>query len=304
MIYVWSIVFLRPPWLAAVPLVAAVTYLTIRKFGALGDWRQVIEPKLLDALIARNAVVAGKGRRRFAAAVVAGLAALALAGPAVQRGGIGAFRNLDAMVLVIDLSHSTAAAGTIAEARAAAALIVQAASSRQIALIVYGGDAYLATPFTTDIDWLQTTIFDLDGQTVPDPGTDAARALALARQVLQREHVVQADVVLISDGGGIDGSAVQQAKALALAGYSLETVFVPAQADTVPIRASIEALVASVNGVSADTRNLAPVLKAVGSSPAVRLAQSEYRLLAWNDLGRVLIVAAMVPAILLFRRVR
>jgi Ca-activated chloride channel family protein len=305
-IHFWSIYLLRPWWLAVVPFVAVIAYLSARATSAIGDWTRVIDQRLLAALAARGAVIPGHARGRFASALVACLIACALTGPALQRADSSTYRNLDATVIAIDLSRSVAVGGHLAEARTAARAVAEAAGSRQVALVVYAGDAYLASAFTTDREALGTTIDALDGQTIPDPGTRAARGLGVARSVLTDARIAQGDVVLISDGGGIDSSVFAEAKALALAGHSLETLFIPAK--TVmpdgapkPDRASLDALAASIQGLSADVLDMGPVLTKVANSP-VQLGQGDYAVLAWSDLGRFLIAAALIPALFLFRR--
>ena len=307
MIGLGSMSLLRPWWLIAIPLVVAVVCLSVRQTGALGGWTRAIEPKLLAALIARGAVIPGKGRRSFACAFVAGLSAIALAGPAVQRANSDTYRNLDATVIAVDLSRSVAVGGHMAEALTAARAVVEAKGSRQVALVVYAGDAYSASSFTTDHEALETTIFALDESTVPDPGSRPSRALSLARQMLEEANIVRGEVVLISDGGGVDRSAFDQARAIASAGYSLETLFVPAKTAMPagapePDRGSLDALAASVNGIAADVLDFGPVLDRIASRPAARLGRADFAVLAWEDFGRFLIAAALIPALFLFRR--
>ncbi len=307
MIHLWSGVILRRWWIVIAAAVAAFSYFALRNRGALGAWTAAIEPKLLNALIARGAVTSGTGRRRFAAAAVATLIALALAGPAVRAAVQNGYSNLDATVIVVDLSRSMADNGSLPEAKAAAAAIAQASGSRQIALIVYAGDAYLTTPLTSDRDWLQSLIFALDSATIPDQGTRAGRALSLAYKILNEDHIVHANVVLISGGEGLDEGALQQAQALAASGYSLDAVFA-ASGDNVgnfaqrPEEISLGKLAAYGNGTSASTRNLGPVLRIAEKVSSSRLARSQYELLTWRDLGPFLMVIALIPALLLFRR--
>lgn len=307
MIHLWSIYLLRPWWLAVVPIVAVLAYFSAHASAGIGDWRRVIDRELLSALAARGAIIPGISRGRFAASFLASLIACALAGPAVERAESATYRNLDAIVIAIDLSRSVVVGGRLAEARVAARTVAEAAGPRQVALVVYAGDAYLANAFTTDQDALGATIGALDGQTVPDPGTRTERAIAMARGVLADAKIAQGDVVLISDGGGIGSSAFEEARALASAGYSLETLFVPAKTIAPdpaarPDRASLDELAASAHGVSSDILDMSPVLTQIAKRPAVRLGQGDYAVLAWKDFGRVLLAVALIPALLLFRR--
>ncbi|HTJ03665.1 MAG TPA: VWA domain-containing protein [Methylovirgula sp.] len=307
MIHLWSAVVLRPWWLLIAAAVIVFSYLGLRNRSGLGAWTAAIEPRLLQALAARRAVIPGTGRKRFAAAAAAFLIALALAGPAIRAAVQNGFSNLDATVIVVDLSSSMASNGSLSEAQAAAAEIIQASGSGQIALIAYAGDAYVVTPFTSDRDWLQTLIFSMDGTTIPDAGTRPERALSLAAKVFKEGHIVHANVVLISGGSGIDDAAFQQAQALAASGYSLETVFTPPDAGTGNAaqssdEISLGKLAASGNGTSANARNLGPVLAIAESIPSSRLAKTQYDLLIWRDLGPILMALALIPAVLLFRR--
>lgn len=308
MIHIDSFVLLRPWWVAIFAAVLAVGYLGLRKGAALGDWTAVIDPRLLKALSARGAIIPGSGCKRFAALLTAAFIALALAGPAVRRAAQNGYRNLDATVVAIDLSRASLERGSLQEAKAAAAAIAQASGSRQIALIAYAGDAYLVTPFTKDQDWLQTEITAFDGQTVPDEGAHPARALTLAREILQRDHIIQANVVLVSAGTGIDASASQEARRLAAAGYSVATVFTPPEKTAGKPgndfgEASLKRLAADGKGASANARNLEPVLRLAESAPP-RLSKSEYALLTWRDLGPFLLLLAAIPSLFLFRRTR
>jgi Ca-activated chloride channel family protein len=307
MIHLWSAVVLRPWWLLIAVAVIVFSYFGLRNRSGLGAWTAAIEPRLLNALVARRAVVHGTGRKRFAAAVVAFLIALGLAGPAVQAAIQNGFSNLDATVIAVDLSPSAASNGRLSEAQAAAAEIAQASGSGQIALIAYAGDAYVATPFTNDRDWLQTLIFSLDGTTIPDEGTRPARALSLAHQILKEDHIVHANVVLISGGGGLNDATIQQAKSLAASDYSLETIFTPPEGDAKNSAQGLEEislgkLAAYGNGTSANARNLGPVLAIAQSVRSSRLAKTQYELLIWRDLGPILMAIALIPALLLFRR--
>ncbi|MGU3536383.1 VWA domain-containing protein [Methylobacterium sp. A54F] len=298
---------LRPWWLVAIPLVALLAYRAAWRAAPLGDWTRAVDAPLLAALARRGAVLGGRRRTNLAAALAAGAIALALTGPAVERPDATTFRNLDATVIVADLSRSVAEGGSLKELRQTAQAVAEAAGTRSVALVVYAGDAYLAVPPTTDRDSLNTTLFALDADTVPDRGSHPERGLALARRLLSEADVVAADVVLISDGDGIGDAATREAAALRARGWRLQALFVPA-AKTLPPgvprpdRAALDALARAGGGTAADTAAPAPVLDAVGASTAQHLAAGGYSVLAFADLGRWLLILAALPALLLFRR--
>jgi Ca-activated chloride channel homolog len=302
-----AIALLRPWWLIAVPAIIILGYCCAPSPTGLGGWDKAVERKLLAGLKQRGAVVPGSGGHMLASVLAAIIIAIALVGPALERENKNTFRNLDATVIVFDVSRSIAAGGHLPEARNAARAIVEAAGSRQVALIAYAGDAYLVSPFTTDHEGLSTTILALDAQTVPDPGSRPTRAILLARRTLDETNIAQGDVVLISDGGGIDAATLREGEALARAGHPLTTLFVPAKLpmpDTAPLpdRARLEALAISANGAAADVLDRDSTSALLRNRSALRLGQGDYAVLAWSDYGRLLVAAALIPTLFLFRR--
>ncbi|MER2264151.1 VWA domain-containing protein [Methylobacterium oxalidis] len=302
-----DLAILRPWWLAAIPVVALLALRAAWRSAPLGDWTRVVDPPLMAALARRGAVLGGRRQANLAAAVAAGLIALALTGPAVERADSATFRNLDATVIVIDLSRSVAEGGDLRAVRQAAQGVADATGTRSVAVVVYAGDAYLAAPPTTDRDSLATTLFALDADTVPDRGSHPERGLALARRTLSEAAVVAADVVLVTDGDGIGEAAAREARALRDKGWRLHGLFVPAgktlpPGSPKPDRAALDALVGAGGGLVADVGTPTAVLDAVGASTAQHLAAGGYTVLAYADLGRWLLLAALLPALLLFRR--
>lgn len=302
-----AIALLRPWWLLAIPLVAVLALRAAWRSAPLGDWARAVDPSLMAFLETRGGVLGGRRQANLAAVLTAGLVALALTGPAVERPDAATFRNLDATVIVLDLSRSVAEGGHLKDVRQTADALAQAAGSRSVALVVYAGDAYLAASPTTDRDALSLILFALDGDTVPDRGTHPERGLALARRTLDEAGIIAADVVLVTDGDGIGDAASREAAAIAAKGWHLGGIFVPAGSglpagSPKPDRAALERLIGTGGGRLADLAAPGPVLEMVGASTAQHLAAGGYTVLAFTDLGRWMILLALLPALALFRR--
>ncbi|WP_375409070.1 VWA domain-containing protein [uncultured Methylobacterium sp.] len=298
---------LRPWWLAALPLVALLALRAAWRSAPLGDWAKAVDPALMAMLARRGAVLGGRRQANLVAALTASLIALALAGPAFERLDATAFRNLDATVIVLDVSRSVAEGGAFKDARQIAQAAAEAAGTRSVAVIVYAGDAYLAIPPTTDRDALGATLFAIDADTVPDRGTHPERGLAMARRTLEEAGVIAGDVVLITDGDGVGDAAMREAGAIRAKGWSLSAVFVPATKSLPagapkPDRASLDRLVTAGGGIAADMGDLAALLDRLGASTAQHLASGGYSVLAFSEVGRWLILLALLPALVLFRR--
>lgn len=286
---------LRPLWLAALPLLLLIGW-RLRRAGPLGAWAQAIDPALLAALARRGLVEAGAGRRLPAMLVAALIIALALSGPARESAAAG-FRNLDGVVLALDAGHD--AARHAAASRLAAQAVLDAAQGRQVALLVYAGDAYLAAPFSADPEVLKPLVASDPAGLVPDPGVVPARALDLAGTLIDRAGLIAGDVVLVTDGTGIDATAEQAAGKLRAAGRRVHVLFAgDAAAATDPARD----LAATGGGRFASLDTPGAVTTVLAQPSAERLDAAGYNALSQVDLGRWLLVAAAVPLLLAFRR--
>lgn len=302
-----SLTLLRPLWFLALPIVAVLALRAAWRSAPLGDWSKAVDPHLMALFARSGALLGGRRQANLAAALAAGVLALALTGPAIERPEAATFRNLDATVVVLDLSRSVTEGGRFKEARQAAQSVAEAAGTRSLALIVYAGDAYTALSPTNDRETLATTLFALDADTVPDRGSHPERGLALARRTLAEANVVAADVVLISDGDGIGQAAEREAAAIRDRGWQLHALFVPAAKALPPgaprpDRAALDRLAGAGGGRAADIDNPQAVLDRVGASTAQHLAAGGFGVLAFADFGRWLLLLALVPALLLFRR--
>ncbi|MBB5763590.1 Ca-activated chloride channel family protein [Methylorubrum rhodesianum] len=302
-----SLTLLRPLWFLALPIVAVLALRAAWRSAPLGDWSKAVDPHLMALFARSGALLGGRRQANLAAALAAGVLALALTGPAIERPEAATFRNLDATVVVLDLSRSVTEGGRFKEARQAAQSVAEAAGTRSLALIVYAGDAYTALSPTNDRETLATTLFALDADTVPDRGSHPERGLALARRTLAEANVVAADVVLISDGDGVGQAAEREAAAIRDKGWQLHALFVPAAKALPPgaprpDRAALDRLSGAGGGRAADIDNPQAVLDRVGASTAQHLAAGGFGVLAFADFGRWLLLLALVPALLLFRR--
>lgn len=306
-----DLALLRPWFLLAVVAVVAAA-LAIRTRGSLGDWRRATDAPLFSALSALGLVSGTDARpRRFGPLVLAALtAAAALTGPAVRRADADAWRNLDGLVIAVDLSRSMTEGGGLSEGRFAALEVAAAAPGRQAALVVYAGDAYLAETFTADHGALGEMIAALGPDLVPDQGSDAARALGFAGERLAEAGIVAGDVVLVTDGGGLGADAAAAATALKAAGARVHVVLATSTgADGRPTDpAAAEAAAASVatagGGRWAPATDPKAVTAAIAGEAAVRLGRSDLVALGWFDLGRPLLAVAALLLLPAFRRRR
>ncbi len=305
MIALGSFALLRPWWLTAFPLMAAALLMTRQSHAGLGDWTRAVDAPLLAAMLQRRGAVA-RAPKDHAILWAIALTALALSGPAIKRGDANQFRNLDATLIVLDASNAASSAARLQQAVAAAQLILAQSGARQLGLIVYAGDAYLASPLTDDASALGALLFAVDDHTVPDAGARPDRALSLARRILRDARIVGADVALISTGEGLGPATTREAARLARDGHALHTLFVagqdPADASDAARWGAMMALAVAGQGIAGDAARPDGVIARISGRAIAHMAGSALQILAWRDFGRFLLFAAAAPLLFCFRR--
>ena len=292
-----DVTLLRPLWLLALPVLAlGALWLWRRGAGAVA-WQRAARPEVLAAMTALGRVTPGAGRVPVVMALgVPFVIAIALAGPAVERRDAAAFRNLDGVLFVMDLSAGVTGSEHWPDLQMTARFAVGALGSRPGGLIVYAGDAYEAVDMTGDLRELGQTLSLLEGGTVPDPGAQPDRALGLAADVLRGAEVIAGDVLLFTGGAGLGPETLRAAMDLEAAGARLSLV---ALRDVTPQMRGHAALTGGRAFGKEDVTALTDWL-AQGARP--RLERQGYPLLFWHDLGRYLLALALLPLLWLFRR--
>lgn len=279
------------PWvlLALIPL-AALGWRMWRHPAGLGDWVRVADPALLAALRQMgHAQTGGAGVRLWLLWAVAALVVLALSGPAVPRREAVVYRNLDGVIFVLDASAETVEGphwpGLLATLRTG----VQGLGTRPAALIVYGGDAYMAVDMTYDSAELGLTAALIEADTLPDPGRNAGAALQLAARLVRQTQLQAGDVVVLSSVPPEAGAGA------GLADLPLRVSTVLPKAEGAAFRR-----VAGGRGQGFDLRGGADLAAFLARSPYQELAEDPLPLDHLADLGRWLLGLALLPLGALF----
>lgn len=290
-----ELVLLRPWWLAALPLLALIALWRWRKGVASGGWEQVMPPAMFAVMRALGHLHGTVGRQQFAPLAAAALISLGLCGPAVPRPDAPLLAGSGAILIAIDMSPSVAESAALADAQAAAAGILAAANGRPVGLILYSGEAYDIAAPTADAATLESQIAVLKPETMPGVGSRPATALALGRQMLAGSR--DTDLVLISDGGGVDDATRVEAERLAGDGIRLSILTLEPAAGGTTDSTALEAL----GTVAAPARLPEPVLRRLSRggalAPDPALAALQFR-----DLGPFIAALAALPLLSLFRR--
>lgn len=292
-----TLTLLRPLWLVGFLVVVPIGWWLHGHRGGLGDWQKAVDPALMRAMIALGRVDSSANRGPlWAMLATVAITLLALAGPAVERREAVSFRNLDGVLFVIDTSPSVTEDPRWPQMLTMGRFGISALGTRPGGLIVFAGDAYVATDMTLDHTQLGQTLSLLSAETVPDPGSRPARGLSLAADMLVGADIIAGDVVLFTDGSGLGPETLRLAEQITQTGARLSLVALnTAEAAFGTHAAAGKGAVFTL----ADTNALSDWLS---HSTRTRLEAQNFPLLFWKDLGRYLLLLALLPMLLLFRR--
>ncbi len=295
-----DLVLLRP-WLIALWLTALAAIIwRLAKDRRVGQWNEVIDPHLMSAMTGLGRV-RGQGwghafRNPLIWAFI--LALPALASPAINIRAATAFRNFDGVVLVVDISPSITQSAALPKTVTMARSLVQSIGSRPAGLIVYAGDAYTASELTTDTGQIEFTLELLDETTIPDQGSRPALGLARAVSLLDTSKTLRADIVWLSDGGGLDDATLGNL-VLQLGRPDTRVTMINTGADPAPkLSALAKRTGATFFGVDEIEEATAHLAKVTGQS----LRESDLRLLTYRELGPLFLIPAAFLLLLWFRR--
>ncbi|AZQ69114.1 VWA domain-containing protein [Silicimonas algicola] len=292
-----DLTLLRPLWLLAFVPLALSGWHFWRKQGALGDWVRVADRDLLSAMARFGWVDPGGTRRPLLLLLCAAAAVvIALAGPAVQRRDTLSFRNLDGVLFVVDASPDLVKTSSWQDLLFTGRYGIGALQSRPGGIIVYAGDAYVATDMTQDHLQLGQTLSLIGAETVPDAGTRPDRALDLAAEMLREADILAGDVILLTDGTGLGPDSLRATEAITATGARLSVV---AASEPGP---EMEAHAALGQGMVFAPRDLEAFGEFLEADARTRLERQDMPLLFWRDLGRVFVFLALVPLALLLTR--
>ncbi|HHZ70106.1 MAG TPA: VWA domain-containing protein [Methylococcaceae bacterium] len=195
--------FIRPLWLLAlIPFLVLLIILLKKQFNH-GHWSRVCDAELLPFILQKNS----QQRSRLPVLLTAIgclIAIISIAGPTWEKLPAPVFRNISALVIVLDLSQSMNAQdikpSRLIRARYKIADILKQRKDGQTALIVYANNAYTVTPLTNDIETISSQLSALKSNLMPRQGSNAYSAVIKATTLLKQTGLKQGDILLVTDG--------------------------------------------------------------------------------------------------------
>ncbi len=197
--------FIRPLWLALIPLAVILPLLWRHLRRPSGDWSKICDDHLLRWLSVGDAAARRSRIGPWLAGLMWLIAAVALAGPSWEKLPDSSFTSLDARVLVLDLSTSMLAEdlkpNRLTQAHFRLSDMLSDTLEGQTGLVSYAGDAFVVSPLTSDTNTIRNMLPALRPDVIPVSGSRPDRALELAAELLKRSGMARGEILLIADSG-------------------------------------------------------------------------------------------------------
>ena len=321
--------FLRPWWLTAFIALAVFLYFYYHQRIKQGSWTEVCDPQLLDWLLVDKPLKPQQRQQTWL--TLAGIIAiLALAGPAWERAPVPVFRNQSALVIILDLSQSMYATdlkpNRITRARFKITDILKQRKDGQSALIVYSDAAFVVTPLSNDAETIIHQLNVLEPSLMPGQGNNSKAAIQLAAKLFRQTGVNNGQVLLLTDGGDQQSTALEAIRDLAKRGHQLSILGVGTETGApIPLpggfvkdargsiviprinHSELKQLAEAGNGIyqqissgDADIKALLDVIEQTDNASLSTKAASEIS--QWKDRGPWLVLLLIPFAALAFRK--
>ncbi len=272
--------FLRPLWLALLPVAGWLIWQLMRGRADVGGWRGVVDANLRPHVLAEPEVLRDSRLALFAALVAATVGIVALAGPAWERLPVPAFRSDEALVIALDLSRSMDA-GDVEPSRLGRAKLklldlLERRSAGQTALVVFSTHAFTVTPLTTDTRTISSLANAVDTDIMPTQGGRISSGLERAAVLLKQTGLSEGDILLITDSE-VEDADLDLARDLAGDGFRVSVLAVGTEQGA-PIPRAEGGFVNDANGVV-----VVPQLDAASLQRLAAAGGGRYAALATSD---------------------
>lgn len=224
--------FSHPLWLwalLAIPLIWGLFFLYYRGQQPLHQLEKFIDKHLIPYLLLGSE---HKKKRLWTQLLFWSLVwcclVLALAGPRWDYREIATFTRDQSLAILLDLSESMNAKdispSRLGRAKQKVEDLLNMSTGVKIGLIAFAADPHMIVPMTEDKETIRHLLPSLDTNLIYVQGSKLAPALEMAATMLENEPGTNKAIVVISDGGFEDASAIHTAKKLAERGIVLYTI--------------------------------------------------------------------------------
>ncbi len=262
-----------------IPMVWLLYALLYRKRNSTYHLDDFIDEHLLPHLVLnKDAVNQSIWKSILLWSVLWALLMMALAGPRWDFAEIEVYKSDQSLVILLDLSQSMDAEdekpSRIARAKQEIEDILHYAQGVRIALIVFAADPHMINPLTDDMESIRHLLPSLETDLIYIQGSRLSPAFDMAYRMLSSEPGNNKSILVMSDGGFEDASAIATARKLASSGIIIHTMGL-GSLDGAPVKDSKNNFIKK-NGSMIISRLEDDKLKAVSRTGGGQYLKAEY----------------------------
>lgn len=224
--------FAQPLWfwtLLIIPVIWGLYFLFCHTEEPIHQLEKLIDKHLIPHLLVKGSL---QKKRLWIPlsfwSMVMGCFVIALAGPRWDFRELNTFTRDQSLVILLDLSESMNAQDVLpsrlARAKQKIEDILNLSKGVKLGLIAFAADPHMIVPMTEDKETVRHFLSSLDTSLISVQGSKLTPALEMAETMLTRESGSNKALVIVSDGGFEDASAIRQAKKLAANGIVIHTI--------------------------------------------------------------------------------
>jgi Ca-activated chloride channel family protein len=193
--------FIRPFWLMALVPVCLYLAWVIYSYQQSNPWKKVCDPHLLPTLLQSTTT---KSSLFFNINLLLFfiISIFALAGPAWEKTSLPIYRDINSIMLVLDLSTNMQGIDIkpdrLTRAKFKIRDLIHAAHNTQMGLVVFTEEGFVASPLSRDANTLNAMLDDLYPQMMPVSGSDSGQGLTQGLTLLKQAGAEHGTVLLIT----------------------------------------------------------------------------------------------------------
>jgi len=224
--------FAHPFWfwtLLIIPLIWVLFFLYYRKQQPHYQLEKFIDKHLIPFLLVKDEEKKKKVWTQLLIwTIVWSFLVLALAGPRWNYTETATFTRDQSLAILLDLSESMNATdilpSRLVRAKRKIEDLLNMSKGVKIGLIAFAADPHMIVPMTEDKETIRHLLSSLDTDLVHVQGSKLAPALEMSLAMLENEPGTNKAIVIVSDGGFEDASAIQTVKRIAEKGIIVHTI--------------------------------------------------------------------------------
>lgn len=299
--------FIRPLWLLTfVPVICYLVWI-IYSSRQNNPWRAICDPHLLPTLLQQSP---STSRRIFYTTLFlfSSIAIFALAGPAWKQTKLPVYRDINSVMLILDLSSAMQATDLkpdrLSRAKFKIRDLINLSQNSQMGLVVFSGEAFIASPLSQDANTLTAMLDELHPQMMPISGSDIGQALTQALTLVTQTEIHHNNMILITASEPSANSWVA-AKAIREAGNHLHILAMLEQSQATQSTITALQQLAKIGGGSfylftQDATDIQNILRNNNAMQAIKDQNVEDTHL-WQDAGPWFCLLLLPLALLILR---